>query len=113
MSAEQQAEHVRQNTRYDGKRVLVTGGSSGMGDATVALLRALGAEVHVLGIKEPTQDVAGYCETDLRDPAAIDAALAAVGGPIHGLFGCAGLPPTFPLIDVLLCNFCGPRHLVG
>jgi len=29
---------------------------------------------------------------DLRDPAAMDSAVADLGGPIHGLFNCAGLP---------------------
>jgi NAD(P)-dependent dehydrogenase (short-subunit alcohol dehydrogenase family) len=99
--------------RYEGKRVLVSGGGgAGMGAAAVADLLELGAEVHVLDIKEPSAEVASFQTVDLRDPAAIDAAVDKVGGEIHALCNCAGLPgPPFSGTDVMLVNFVAARHL--
>lgn len=99
--------------RYDGKRVVVTGCSSGMGQATAAELVDLGAEVVGLDIKPPSVTVKEFVETDLSDPASIDAAAGRIagGGAINALFNCAGLPNTFPGQQVMLVNFVGPRHL--
>lgn len=96
---------------YEGKRVLVTGASSGMGAATAAILRELGAEVHGLDIKKPDAPLDAFHEVDLGDPARIDAALGGIGGPIDGLFACAGLPTTAPDVKTVLVNFAGHRHL--
>lgn len=97
---------------YAGKRVIVAGAGSGMGAATARILVELGAEVHALDIKKP--DVAGlasFTGCDLREPGDIDAAVARIGKIVNNLFNCAGLPNTFPGLDVMLVNFCGPRHL--
>jgi NAD(P)-dependent dehydrogenase (short-subunit alcohol dehydrogenase family) len=49
---------------------------------------------------------------DLRDRAAIEAAAAAIEGPVDGLFSCAGLPgPPFSELDTMKANFVGARHL--
>jgi NAD(P)-dependent dehydrogenase (short-subunit alcohol dehydrogenase family) len=83
-----------------------------MGAAAVRDLLELGAEVHVFDVKEPSSEVASYRSVDLRDPGAIDAALAEVGGPLDALFNCAGLPgPPFSGLDVMLVNFIAARHL--
>jgi len=98
---------------YEGRRVLVSGGGgAGMGAATVRELVALGAEVHVIDLREPPAGVAGYHRVDLRDPAATEEAVKEVGGPLHALFNCAGLPgDKFPDLDVMVVNFVGMRHL--
>ena len=99
---------------YRGQRVIVTGGGgAGMGAAVVRELSALGAEVHVLDLREPSTDVAGYHRTDLKEPDAIDRAVEAVGGPVDALFNCVGVPgpPTVPALDTMLINFAGVRHL--
>ncbi len=100
---------------YEGKRVLVSGGGgAGMGAAAVRDLLELGAEVHVFDVKEPSAEVASYTPVDLRDPAAIDAAVKHLGGPLHALFNCAGLPgPPFTGLDVMLVNFVAARHLTS
>jgi NAD(P)-dependent dehydrogenase (short-subunit alcohol dehydrogenase family) len=100
---------------YEGKRVLVSGGGgAGMGAAAVRDLVELGAEVHVFDLKEPPVPVASQRVVDLRDPAAITAAVADLGGPIDGLFNCAGLPgPPFSGLDTMLVNFVAARHLTG
>jgi NAD(P)-dependent dehydrogenase (short-subunit alcohol dehydrogenase family) len=100
---------------YEGKRVLVSGGGgAGMGAAAVRDLVELGAEVHVFDLKEPPVDVASFRTVDLRDPTAMADAVAGLGGPVHGLFNCAGLPgPPFSGLDTMLVNFVAARHLTG
>src|SRR5580692_2287385 len=100
---------------YEGKRVLVTGGGgAGMGAAAVRDLVDLGAEVHVFDLKEPPVEVASHRAVDLRDPVAMAEAVAALGGPFHGLFNCAGLPgPPFSGLDTMLVNFVAARHMTG
>jgi NAD(P)-dependent dehydrogenase (short-subunit alcohol dehydrogenase family) len=98
---------------YEGSRTIVSGGGgAGMGAAVVRHLLDLGAEVHVLDLKEPPVDVASYQSVDLRDPEATSAAVEKIGGAIDGLFNCAGLPgSTYPDLDVMLVNLVGMRHL--
>jgi NAD(P)-dependent dehydrogenase (short-subunit alcohol dehydrogenase family) len=89
---------------FAGRRVVVTGAASGIGAAAAALFSDLGADVTGLDVADGS--------VDLRDPAAIDAAVAALGDrPIHALVNCAGVPQTFPGLDVLKVNFLGTRHL--
>ena len=98
---------------YEGKRVVVSGGGgAGMGAAAVEGLVELGAEVHVLDLKDPPVDVASHQVVDLREPEAVAAAIEKIGGNINSLFNCAGLPgPPFSDIDTMLVNFAAPRHL--
>jgi NAD(P)-dependent dehydrogenase (short-subunit alcohol dehydrogenase family) len=96
---------------YAGKRVVITGCFSGMGEATARLLLELGAEVHGLDYKDCALPLAAFHRVDLRDPAAIDAAAAKIQGPIDALFNCAGVPSTFAPIDIFKVNYIGPRRL--
>lgn len=100
---------------YEGKRVVVSGGGgAGMGAATVEGLAELGAEIHVIDLKEPPIDVASHQVVDLRDPDATATAIANIDGPIDALFNCAGLPGTpFSDVDTMLVNFAAPRHLAS
>ncbi len=98
--------------KYSGKRVIVTGAASGMGAATAEILVELGAEVHAIDLRKPeVGGLASFTECDLRDPEQIDATVAKIGAIVNALFNCAGLPTTFPGLDVMLVNFCGLRHL--
>ncbi len=98
---------------YVDRRCVVTGGASGMGEATARILGELGAEVHVVDVKEPTVPVAAFHRTDLKDPTAIEATAAAIaaGGPVHKLFNSAGIAQIYPPVDQMLVNFLGMRHL--
>jgi len=98
---------------FEGQRVIVTGAASGMGEAVARVVGDLGAEVFALDVKEPTVPVTKFVQTDLRDRTSIDGAVEVIGGPVHKLFSCAGLPQLFPALDVMLVNFVGPRHLIG
>lgn len=98
---------------YKGKRVIVSGCFSGMGEATAKLLVSLGAEVHGFDFKESTVPMASFTQIDLRDPQSLETAVAAVGGKVDALFNCAGLPGGggFPAMDTMKVNFLGTRHL--
>jgi NAD(P)-dependent dehydrogenase (short-subunit alcohol dehydrogenase family) len=100
---------------YEGKRVVVSGGGgAGMGAAAVQGLVELGAEVHVLDLKDAPVPVASQQVVDLREPDAVAAAVEKIGGRIDSLFNCAGLPgPPFSDIDTMLVNFAAPRHLAA
>jgi NAD(P)-dependent dehydrogenase (short-subunit alcohol dehydrogenase family) len=83
-----------------------------MGAAAVTELTNLGAEVHVLDLREPPGDVASYQATDLLDPAATEAAIEKIGGEIHALFNCAGRPGgRYSDLEVMTVNFVAARHL--
>jgi NAD(P)-dependent dehydrogenase (short-subunit alcohol dehydrogenase family) len=96
---------------YAGKRVAIIGCASGMGEAAARELVALGAEVHGADVRPSPVDMASFRTIDLRDPTSIDAGLGSIGGKIDALFNCAGLPQTFPALDVMKVNFIGLRHL--
>jgi NAD(P)-dependent dehydrogenase (short-subunit alcohol dehydrogenase family) len=98
---------------YDGLRVVVSGASSGMGEATARLLGDLGAEVHVVDVRQPSVSHARYFPTDLSDPAAVARTLDAMRdlGPIDRLFNCAGVPHTLGPLMCMLVNWIGLRQL--
>ena len=98
--------------RYEGKRVVVTGCASGMGQEAARELIDLGAHVVGLDIAEPTVAVKEFRRLDLSDPASVDAVAAAVGGPVHALFNIAGISSgAAPPLKVAEVNILGPRRL--
>jgi NAD(P)-dependent dehydrogenase (short-subunit alcohol dehydrogenase family) len=96
--------------RYDGKRVLVVGGATGMGAATAELAKDAGAEVVVMDRAEVTLPGVKAIHLDLSDKASIDAAVEECGGPLHALFSCAGVADGTPGIERI--NFIGHRYLI-
>jgi NAD(P)-dependent dehydrogenase (short-subunit alcohol dehydrogenase family) len=96
--------------RYDGKRVLVVGGATGMGAAVAALVKDAGADVVVMDRAEVDLDGVTFIRLDLSDRASIDAGVEECGGPVHALFSCAGVADGTPGIERI--NFIGHRHLI-
>lgn len=96
--------------RYDGKRVLVVGGATGMGAAGAELALALGAQVTVMDNAAIALDGVDKIAMDLADKSSIDAAIAQVAGPIDALFSCAGVADGTPGIERI--NFVGHRYLL-
>jgi NAD(P)-dependent dehydrogenase (short-subunit alcohol dehydrogenase family) len=94
---------------YKGKRVVVAGCFSGMGEATAKMLLELGAEVHGLDYKDSSLPLASFNRLDLRDPASFDGVAKKIGGHVDALFMCAGLPQTFPPVEVMKVNYAGTR----
>src|ERR1019366_5818617 len=71
----------------------------------------LGADVHGLDYKDSTLPLSSFTRVDLRDPSKIDAAAKTIGGRGDALFNCAGLPQTFPPVEVMKVNYAGTRFL--
>ncbi len=98
--------------QYDGRRAVVTGCGSGIGEQVVRQLTDLGAEVVGLDIRRPDVPVTEFHEVDLADPESIDAAVASMGGRVDALFNVAGVSSGIgnpPLVVTI--NFLGLRHL--
>ena len=96
--------------RYDGKRVVVVGGATGMGAAAARTCAELGGEVVVFDHAAVDFDVAQLVNVDLRDREAIDAALAELSGPVDALVSAAGVADGTD--GVMKINFIGHRHLI-
>lgn len=95
--------------RYDGKRVLVVGGATGMGAAAAQTAAALGAEVIVMDYAPVSYEAAHEVRVDLSDRSSIDSAIDQVDGPIDAIFSAAGVADGPKLMRV---NFIGHRHLI-
>jgi 3-oxoacyl-[acyl-carrier protein] reductase len=86
----------------EGRRALVTAGSSGIGLATARLLKAQGAEVFITGASDRTAEVAqaigaaGHTIADFINPLAPTEAAEAAAATLGG-------------IDILVSNTGGPR----
>jgi NAD(P)-dependent dehydrogenase (short-subunit alcohol dehydrogenase family) len=97
--------------RYDGRRVVVTGCASGIGEHVARQLTDLGAEVVGLDVRRPALQLKEFHEVDLGDAASIDRAAAATDGPVDSLFNIAGVSSGIgdPL-RVVTINFLGTRR---
>ena len=96
--------------RFDGKRVLVVGGATGMGAAAAELALAAGAEVVVMDRAEVVQAGVTAIGVDLASRASIDAAVDECIGPVHALLACAGVADGTPGLERI--NFVGHRYLI-
>ncbi|MFT3928812.1 MAG: SDR family oxidoreductase [Spongiibacteraceae bacterium] len=99
---------------YRGKTVVVTGGASGMGEATARILGELGAQVHIVDLNKPQIPHAQFYATDLTKPEQVSATAAALRdiGPIDFVFTCAGVPANASPMVCMLVNYIGTRQLI-
>ena len=97
---------------YEGKRALVVGCFSGMGESTAKIVQLLGGEVHGVDYKEPDYELGSFTSCDLRNKLEIESMLDGVPGSLDAVFYCAGLPPTHAAIDVMRVNFAATRMVV-
>ncbi|WP_454791213.1 coniferyl-alcohol dehydrogenase [Mycolicibacterium lutetiense] len=97
--------------RYDGKHVVVTGCSSGIGAAVARALGELGARVTGLDLRPADHPPETFIELDLADPESVDRAAGAIDGPVDALFNVAGVSSGIgnPLLVVRI-NFLGTRQ---
>jgi len=96
---------------YEGKRSLFVGCATGMGAAAAKAVQMLGGEVHGVDYREPDYKLASFTSCDLRDESQVDSMLAALEGPFHAVFYCAGLPPTYSAIDNVKVNISALRKV--
>jgi NAD(P)-dependent dehydrogenase (short-subunit alcohol dehydrogenase family) len=96
--------------RFDGRRVLVVGGATGMGAAAAELALDAGAEVVVMDHAAVTLDGVKAIRMSLAERESIDAAVGECGGPVHALLACAGVADGTPGLERI--NFIGHRHLI-
>jgi NAD(P)-dependent dehydrogenase (short-subunit alcohol dehydrogenase family) len=96
---------------FQGKTIVITGVSSGIGSDTAKLLRLQGARVIGVDRNDPMLTLDGFVKADLSTPAAIDAAIAQLPARIDALCNIAGVPGTSPVDLVAKVNYLGLRHL--
>jgi len=96
--------------RFDGKRVLVVGGATGMGAAAAELALDAGAEVVVMDYADVKLSGVKAIHVNLAEKGSIEAAVDECGGPVHALLSCAGVADGTPGIERI--NFVGHRHLI-
>lgn len=91
--------------------VLVTGASTGIGNATTKRLLDAGREVISLDIGDAPAGVSAHRHRDLSSPSSIDEVVAELDGTYSSLLNIAGVPGTVPSELVLAVNTLGLRHL--
>jgi NAD(P)-dependent dehydrogenase (short-subunit alcohol dehydrogenase family) len=91
--------------RLDGRRIIVTGGASGMGEAMVRAFPGLGANVVSLDVSEEVgagiakEAGARFVTADVSDPGSVDDAFTQAVGELGGLdvlIHAAGISPSSP-----------------
>jgi NAD(P)-dependent dehydrogenase (short-subunit alcohol dehydrogenase family) len=100
-------------TCYAGRPVVVTGCSSGIGEAVAGELIKAGADVIGIDRKEPAVTLGQFFQTDMGSEEEISRTAARLPQELFAVFSCAGLsggaadPRT-----VLRVNFIGLRELI-
>jgi NAD(P)-dependent dehydrogenase (short-subunit alcohol dehydrogenase family) len=97
---------------YQDRRVVVTGGSRGVGAALLEVLAELdAAHVTVLDLDPPGGPHQVFVETNLAEEDAVRSAIAAIDGPVDALFNNAGVADTSPSSVVFAVNYLALRTL--
>ena len=91
--------------------ILMTGGASGVGEATAKLLVERGHKVVSLDIKPSRNGDITNHEVDLSDPARIDAVVGKLEGKFSSLLNVAGVPMAVGNELTMRVNFFGLRYL--
>src|SRR3954452_118661 len=93
--------------RFDGKRVLVTGGSRGIGAAVVSAFAAEGARVAVHSSREPVQVDAPHLAVtgDVSDAAAVERFVAAAAEGLGGIDVLVNNAGIYDELDPLTASY--------
>jgi NAD(P)-dependent dehydrogenase (short-subunit alcohol dehydrogenase family) len=99
-SVERKMERRENESRLEGRRILITGGASGIGLATARLFAQHGAKVGLLdrnaaAVAAAARDIgASAAAVDVTDPDAVKSGVNSIAADLHGLDGlvnCAGI----------------------
>jgi len=90
--------------------ILLTGGASGVGEATAKQLLARGHKVVSLDIKPSTNPDITHHHCDLSDPASIDGVLADLTGPYSSVLNVAGVPMAVGNELTMKVNYFGLKY---
>ena len=90
--------------------ILMTGGASGVGEATAKQLLARGHKVVSLDIKPSTNPDITHHHCDLSDPASIDGVVANLTGPYSSVLNVAGVPMAVGNELTMKVNYFGLRY---
>jgi len=96
-----------------GKRIIVTGSSSGIGWETARILTDQGAEVLGVDLNKNFDHVEELYRADLSDQRTIEVLADTLPSGIDGLVNNAGLPPTQPADKLLKVNLIGLKYLTN
>jgi len=94
-----------------GKTIVITGTSSGIGTEVAKLARFQGARVIGVDRNDPSLTLDSFVKADLGSTAAIDAAVAQLPERVDALCNVAGVPGTADGELVARVNYLGLRHL--
>jgi len=94
-----------------GKTIVITGISSGIGAEVAKLARFQGATVIGVDRNDPSLTLHGFVKADLGTAEAIDVAVAQLPERIDALCNVAGVPGTADGDLVARVNYLGVRHL--
>ena len=99
------------------KNIVITGGTNGIGAASVTRLLKQSCRVYVLDTAAPDisseweTEQASFIYTDLASPTSIDETIKQLPDKIDVLINVAGISGAHPVSKVLSVNFLGLRHL--
>lgn len=96
---------------YSGRRVVLTGGATGIGAALASVLRELNVgHLTILDVK-PAQHADLYIPVDLADRHSIDEAMRSIEGPIDTVFSNAGVSALAGVRTCMAVNVAASRRL--
>ena len=96
---------------YSDKRVVLTGGATGIGEALASLLRELNVgHLTILDIA-PAANADLYLPVDLSDRNSVDEAVRAIEGPIDTVFSNAGVSAVPGVRTCMAVNVAASRRL--
>ena len=93
------------------KTIVLTGGATGIGEATAKRLSKQNCALYILDVAEPKEDTGKYIACDLSDISSIDSAIQQLPDKIDALVNVAGVSNALPGELIMAINFLGLRHL--